>query len=184
MMRRKPAGSQPAHVETTTRTRRIYKASSGSPSRRESGRRRVPTRDNKALEQEIEYADSEAIRRAESADTTVVAEGSGSSGGEERRWKRLKPGFHKRSPPRHNAAAAAARLTPGPIHRRDPDDYLHARKWLKKAVLECYRCVYSQRNKNTYRCSQRRGLEVLENYRVRNIPLTFLRSTNACCCRH
>lgn len=188
-MRRKPANAQHDVVETTIRTRRAYKATSGSPSRRQFGRKRAPTGDDKALEQEIEYADSETIRRAESADTTVVAEGSGSSGGsggEERKWKRLKPGFHKRSPPRHNAAAAAARLTPGLIHRRDPDDYLHARKWLKKAVMECYRCVNYLWNKITYQSSQNRGLEVLENYRVRNLSLTSSTSspsTDTCCCR-
>lgn len=145
-MRRKPAGSQPAVVETTTRTRRVFKAATSSSSRRESGRKRSPTGDNKSLEQEIEYAGSEPIRRVESADTTTIAGGSGSSGGsggEEHKWKRLKPGFPKRSPRRHNAAApAATRLAPGILHRRDPDDYLHARKWLKKAVMECYRYVH------------------------------------------
>jgi hypothetical protein len=65
--------------------------------------------------------------------------GSSGSGAEEapKGWKKVRHNFHKHKPAdtsdsatRHDAPA-----------RYNPEEYLHAKKSLKKAVLECYRSV-------------------------------------------
>lgn len=142
---------------------------------------------DKAPEEEIEYADgcraAKLTRTRHSEDTAVhvggsaspsasATGGSGGSGPEESApnvtgWKRVRHKFDK-----HNAGKTLSRETSGetPMFKYDPDDYLQAKKKLKKAVLECYRYV-------TVTSSVRpllkvySGLELLENYRVRPVSL-------------
>ena len=89
----------------------------------------------KSIEEEIENVHSVAMHRE---DTEQTAEGSGSgsgsggSGGEEgRALGRIK---HKMQRHSLNVVPSVPRF----LHH-DPDDYLHAKKKLKKAVMECYR---------------------------------------------
>ncbi|KIP07309.1 hypothetical protein PHLGIDRAFT_42215, partial [Phlebiopsis gigantea 11061_1 CR5-6] len=118
---------------------------------------------------QIEHADgsraAKLTRTRHSEDTAVhvggsaspsasATGGSGGSGPEESApnvtgWKRVRHKFDK-----HNAGKTLSRETSGetPMFKYDPDDYLQAKKKLKKAVLECYR-----------------GLELLENYRTLNL---------------
>lgn len=79
-------------------------------------------------------------------------------------WKKVRHNFQR------HVTAAKKPGSPNPdAPKYDPDEYLHAKKSLKKAVLECYRCVFSL----IYQLAVFEtlgvlsGLEVLENYRVR-----------------
>lgn len=90
------------------------------------------------MENEIENVNSVAMQGQDSGDASETANGSGSGGseGEERRSWKIKQPFQ-----RHNIAKTTSPTIGGILTRRhEPEDYLHARKALKKAVLECYRC--------------------------------------------
>lgn len=76
-------------------------------------------------------------------------------------WKRVTHNFQQHKP-------AEERPLRGPvIPKYDAEDYGRAKKNLKKAVLECYRCVRLTFFFEGMLSWMYSGLEVLENYRVR-----------------
>ncbi|KAI0087370.1 SPX domain-containing protein [Irpex rosettiformis] len=150
--------SQRAQSKSSARKRRGYKGDSDTLSRPTSN-----TCDAKNLEEAIENppikihseTSDEGTLRNHAGEANGNGSGSGSgsgsggSGGEDvpKGWKKVRHNFQKHvsvknldSPGRSEGA------------KYDPDEYIHAKKSLKKAVLECYR-----------------GLEVLENYRTLNL---------------
>lgn len=52
--------------------------------------------------------------------------------------------------------------------QHDPEEYYQAKKKLRKAVQECYRCVLFQKLMLHNADVASRGLEILNNYRVRD----------------
>ncbi|GJE94840.1 SPX and EXS domain-containing protein [Phanerochaete sordida] len=144
--------------------RKAFKADASSPSPGAGPRRRSILKEHKALEEEIEGpvhapplrlgspSASEPHSAGHTSDDATVPAGS-SSGGEDaqpRGWRRVKYRLEKHQ---SRLGAASPGVSPELVKQKyDPDDYLQAKKQLKKAVLECYR-----------------GLEVLENYRTLNL---------------
>lgn len=134
--------SHPPTSRNQPRKRRSYKADTGSPKRKH-----FITQDNRQLEEAVEH--TRGVRqpptppRDTSDDTLQSANasrsGSGGSGVEDvpKGWKKVRHNLLKKpgSPGTSNA----------PL-KYDPDEYLHAKKRLKKAVMECYRyaggCFY------------------------------------------
>ena len=88
------------------------------------------------LEHDLANVNSIPMRRHESEET-ANASGSGGHGVDgPRGWKRIAHSLQKHSAPNAGSPPPTAF---GFLSKHDPDDYLHARKKLKKAVLECYR---------------------------------------------
>ncbi|KAI0346442.1 EXS-domain-containing protein [Trametopsis cervina] len=134
------------------RKRRSYKVDTDSTRRRPQSL----TSETKKREQSAENS-SVPLQHENSDDATLQhnnASGSGSSGGSGtedgvKGWKKLRHSFQRDDPSKKPGPSTS----PDRSHARyDPDEYAHAKKSLKKAVLECYR-----------------GLEVLENYRTLNL---------------
>lgn len=135
----KPGGLSNKRNQATARKRRSYKDDIDSPKCNRS-----PAENKQRLEEEIENVDGDGDAHPpspshEASDETlenngVNSSGSGGSGGEDvpKGWKKVRYNFQK-----HNVAKKSSPVPP-PI-KYDPDEYLHAKKRLKKAVLECYR---------------------------------------------
>lgn len=136
-MRRRVAQPSQTAANTVARKRRAFKADPGSPG---LVRRKSIVKENKVLEEEIESAGTSPSLPVQdhSEDALEVGGGtsaSASSGQEDapKGWKRVRYNFQK---------AKGEKPLHGPaVPKYDPEDYGHAKKKLKKAVLECYRCV-------------------------------------------
>lgn len=143
--------------KSTARKRKTCRTEAASVS--PTPRRRSVVKENKTLEEEIETSPDRlppsGNQTSDEATAQPGSSGSGGSGGEEAQpkgWRRVKYKLDM-----HNVARKRHPDSPGTSpelskQKYDPDDYLQAKKQLKKAVLECYR-----------------GLEVLENYRTLNL---------------
>ena len=127
----------------TARKRRSYKADNGSPPgsgpvSRDRSVSRPPRPPNTAST--VEHTsdakgdeESPTLGHSDGAEAGH-ASGSGSGGETEHAWSKLKHPGHKLD---SNTSAPSPLLHL--LHRHEPDDYLHAKKKLRKAMLECYR---------------------------------------------
>ncbi|KAI0701367.1 SPX domain-containing protein [Cytidiella melzeri] len=136
--------------------RRSYKAQSESPPRRQPEVSENNTMEEmtgsprlKSPFQHLENSENGTLKDSQ-ANGSNSTSASGASGAEDvpKGWQKVHHSFrthavtNKLGPQTH----------PNGASKYDPDEYVHAKKSLKKAVLECYR-----------------GLEVLENYRTLNL---------------
>lgn len=139
---------QKATPTSTARKRKAFKADPGSP----GARPRSILKENKALEEAIETSvDKPPPTANEASDETAAqagSSGSGGSGGEDpqlKGWKRVKYNIerHNGSKKQQSNSLGSSPELPSKPAKHDPDDYLHAKKQLKKAVIECYRYANS-----------------------------------------
>lgn len=127
----------------TARKRRSYKTDVSSPKRARSA-----VQESNVADESTERTRAVPMQQQMSEDTIgndhSHGSGSGSGGsGEDQSaagWKRLRHGFQK-----HNVTKKSPGSPPNETHvaamKFDPDEYVHAKKKLKKAALECYRYV-------------------------------------------
>lgn len=125
------------------RKRRAYKADLSSSARQSP----VPEKDDKVTEAETVGASARPpVPDNETSDETVAnAGGSAGASGESSReeshakgWKRLRYHLDKHNMAKDKQSSPEGSPQVHPV-KYDPDDYQHAKKQLKKAVLECYR---------------------------------------------